>query len=235
MAKTELQRLLSKRGIASRKDAAQIILEGKVKLNGRVCKDPSLYVDLNSSIEVTGLEAHNIQKHYLMLNKPRGLIVTRSDEKGRSTVYECLSNWQGPLVQAVGRLDQASEGLLLFTNDHQWANKLMDPETHVKKVYHVQVSPIPSPEILKKLSEGIVLEGSKTLPSRFEILRTGEKNAWLNIELSEGKNRQIRNMLKSENIEVLRLIRIKIGNLELGSLPKGEWRELTSEEISYLA
>lgn len=227
MAKIELERLLSKRSIASRKDAAQLIMKGLVKVNGRICKTPLEYVDSRCQIEVTGVEVKAQTKHYVMLNKPKGMVVTRSDERGRPTVYECLKDWKGPLLQAVGRLDLASEGLLLFTNDHEWAEKLMNPKTHVTKIYHVQISTIPDEDILKKLSAGIMLEGKKTLPAKFEILRTGDKNSWISVELQEGRNRQIRKMLATEKIEVLRLVRIQVGPFLLGDLPKGQWLELT--------
>lgn len=229
--KTELQRLLSKRGIASRKEAAELILKGQVKVNGQICLQPSKGFDPRVVIEISGQKIVHQEKFYLVLNKPRGLVVTRSDELGRPTVYDCLKNWEGPLLQAVGRLDQASEGLLLFTNDHLWANDLMDPATHVSKIYHVQVSPTPTPEILLKLSKGIMLEGKKTLPAKFELIKTSLKTSWINVELSEGRNRQIRKMLESENIEVHKLVRVQIGELELGDLPKGEWRELSLEEL----
>jgi 23S rRNA pseudouridine2605 synthase len=233
MPKIELERLISKRGLLSRKEAALAILKGSVKVNGLICKIPLTYVDSRCIIEIAGTVAIEQKKHYLIMNKPKGLIVTRSDEKNRTTVYECLKDWTGPLVQAVGRLDQASEGLLLFTNDHVWANKLMDPKTHVKKIYHVQASPTPSSETLEKLSNGIMLEGKKTLPAKFSLIRSGEKNGWIEVELYEGRNRQIRNMLASENSEVLRLVRIQIGPLQLGELTKGEWRELSSDEINF--
>lgn len=231
MPKIELERLLSKRSIASRKEAALMILRGVVLVNGRICKTPLEFVDSRCKIEVMGKDIQAASKHYLILNKPKGLIVTRSDELNRPTVYDCIKNWQGPILQAVGRLDLASEGLLLFTNDHQWSNKLMDPKTHVAKIYHVQISSLPKEELLKKLSAGIMIEGKKTLPAQFEILRTGEKNCWLKIELHQGRNRQIRKMLESENIEVIRLIRVQVGKLELGDLPKGQWRELSATEI----
>ncbi|MDD4973826.1 MAG: pseudouridine synthase [Bacteriovorax sp.] len=229
--KTELQRLISKRGIASRKEAYQMILDGKVFVNGQICLEPTKGFDPRVVIEISGQKIIQTKKSYLVLNKPKGLVVTRSDEKGRPTVYDCLKNWKGPLLQAVGRLDLASEGLLLFTNDHQWSNLLMDPKTHVKKIYHVQVSPIPSLECLEKLSNGIIIEDKKTLPAKFELIRSGEKNSWISVELHEGRNRQIRKMFESEKIEVLRLIRVQIGKLELGELPKGEWRELSETEI----
>lgn len=235
MAKLELERIISKRGLLSRKEAAIAILEGQVVVNGLVCKIPLAYFDHRCTIEIKGQKAVEQKKHYLVLNKPRGLIVSRSDEKNRATVYECLSEWKGPLVQAVGRLDQASEGLLLFTNDHVWANKLMDPKTHVTKTYHVQTSTIPDEDILKKLSLGIMLEGKKTLPASFQLIRSGEKNGWIEVQLKEGRNRQIRKMLESESVEVLRLIRVKLGTITLGDLQKGEWRELNEAEIKNLA
>jgi len=231
MSKVELERLLSKRSIASRKVAAQLILSGKVKVNGRVCRVPLEFFHLNSKIEVMGVEVISVKKHYLMLNKPKGVVVTRSDELGRPTVYECLKDWTGPLLQAVGRLDLASEGLLFFTNDHEWANKLTDPCSHIKKIYHVQISSIPPDEVLQKLSNGIIIDGYKTLPSKFEILRTGEKNCWVSVELSEGKNRQIRKMFESEQIEVLRLIRVQVGLMKLDDLPKGKWREISEQSV----
>jgi 23S rRNA pseudouridine2605 synthase len=231
MAKIELERLISKRGLLSRKEAALVILKGSVKVNGQICKIPLTYVDHRCVIEIEGQKVLDQKKHYLILNKPKGLITTRSDEKNRPTVYDCLKDWTGPLVQAVGRLDQASEGLLLFTNDHVWANKLTDPKIHAIKIYHVQATPIPSEETLLKLSKGIILEGKKTLPAKFVLIRSGEKNGWIEVHLNEGRNRQIRKMLENENIEVLRLIRIQIGNIKLKDLAKGEWRELTEAEL----
>lgn len=231
MAKIELERLISKRGLLSRKEAALTILKGLVKVNGKICKIPLSFVDHRSEIEIEGQKVVEQKKHYLILNKPRGFVTTRSDELKRPTVYECLKNWTSPLVQAVGRLDQASEGLLLFTNDHIWANQLMDPKTHVTKVYHVQTSPVMTEEVLEKLSNGIVLDGKKTLPAKFELIRAGEKNGWIEVHLQEGRNRQIRKMLETESIQVLRLVRIQIGNIQLKDLVKGHWRELSEEEL----
>ena len=234
MAKIELERLISKRGFLSRKQAAIAILNGQVKVNGRVCKIPLTFVDHRCVIDIDGATVTTQDKTYLMLNKPAGFVTTRADEKNRPTVFECLQPWNGPLVQAVGRLDFASEGLLLFTNDHLWAESLMNPKTHVKKIYHVQLNQIPSDDVLLQLSNGVLLEGKKTLPARFELIRSGEKNGWVEVELKEGRNRQIRKMFSSVKIEVLRLIRIQIGELFLGDLKKGEFRELTSEEVKRL-
>jgi 23S rRNA pseudouridine2605 synthase len=232
--KTELQRLISKRGMASRKEATKMILNGLVKVNGQICLEPTRGFDPRVIIEIAGQKIISNKHFYLALHKPKGLVVTRCDEKGRPTIYECLQNWTGPLLQAVGRLDLASEGLLLFTNDHQWANKLTDPITHLKKIYHVQVSPIPSQTCLNKLSKGIIIEEQKTLPAKFNLIRSGEKNAWISVEIYEGRNRQIRKMLESENIEVLRLIRVQIGKLELGDLIKGQWREISKTDSQNL-
>lgn len=229
--KTELQRLISKRGMASRSAAAKLILDGRVYVNGQVCFDPAKGFDPRVKIEINGENIIQSERYYIALNKPRGLVVTRNDELNRPTVYECLKNWDGPLLQAVGRLDQASEGLLFFTNDHQWSNRLMDPKTHVKKIYHVQISSIPSQDCLEKLSQGIVIDDQKTLPAKFSLLRSGDKNSWISVELYEGRNRQIRKMLESENIEVIRLIRVQIGDVHLGDLPKGQWRKLSEDEI----
>lgn len=229
--KTELQRLISKRGMASRKEATRMILEGEVLVNGQLCLEPRKGFDPRVKIEIKGQSITQAKKYYIALNKPKGLVVSRSDELGRPCVYDCLKNWTGPLVQAVGRLDLASEGLLLFTNDHQWANLLMDPKTHVKKIYHVQVTPIPSQDCLDRLSAGVVIEDKKTLPAQFELIRSGDKNSWISVILHEGRNRQIRKMFESEKINVLRLVRVQIGNLELGDLPKGQWRELNGDEI----
>lgn len=234
MAQSELKRILSKRGLCSRSEAEKWIRSGIVKAGGRICTDPERFFDREIKIEIEGQEAQNASKHYVLINKPRGLVVTRSDEKGRATIYDCLKDWQGPPLQAVGRLDQASEGLLLMSNDHQWSNALMDPSSHLPKIYHVQISPIPSIEHLQILELGIQLEGKKTRPARFEMIRSGKVNAWVEVEISEGRNRQIRKMLDSLGYETLRLIRIQIGSLPLGELAKGKWRELSDQEIQAL-
>lgn len=234
MAQSELKRILSKRGLCSRSEAEKWILQGLVKVQGKICTDPERFFERDIPIEVQGLKAESAEKHYIMLNKPRGQVVTRSDEKGRATIYDCLQNWEGPPLQAVGRLDQASEGLLLLSNDHNWSNSLMDPESHQSKIYHVQLSPIPSDEHLQMLSQGIELEGKSTRPAEFKLIRSGKVNAWVEVHLHEGRNRQIRKMLQSLGYETLRLIRIQIADLQLGDLPKGKWRSLNAQEIANL-
>ena len=173
-----------------------------------------------------GVEA----KIYLMLNKPRGLVTTVSDEKGRETVYSCLKPGL-PFVSPVGRLDKASEGLLLLTNDTEWASRVAAPESHLDKTYHVQIRAVADEALTARVVKGIrVAEGAILRAKRAEILRRGERNTWLSVVLDEGKNRQIRRMLEALGIGVLRLVRVAIGPLALGDLPKGAYRTLTAEE-----
>ena len=182
---------------------------------------------------------------YLMMNKPRGVVTTASDEKGRETVYEVMrkaerqaepAEMEGPpmWIAPVGRLDKASEGLLLLTNDSEWGARLAAPETHLNKTYHVQIAALADDELLRALVRGVeVAEGKekeRLRARRVSVLRSGEKNCWLEIALDEGKNRQIRRMLAASGIEVLRLVRVAIGPLVLGDLAKGGCRALTAEE-----
>jgi 23S rRNA pseudouridine2605 synthase len=169
-----------------------------------------------------------------MLNKPRGLVTTRTDELGRDTVYTCLANGNFPHISPVGRLDKASEGLLLFTNDNAWANSITDPITHLDKTYHVQVGTLADETLLNLLKKGVIEDGEPLRVKRASIIRHGEKNSWVEITLDEGKNRHIRRILETFDIEIIRLMRISIGALTLGTLPKGQWRLLTREEVREL-
>jgi 23S rRNA pseudouridine2605 synthase len=200
-------------------------------VNGAVRRDAEYPVHVEKDrIVVNDAGIEPAEKNYLMLNKPRGVVTTASDEKGRKTVYDLLAgkhHWVAP----VGRLDKASEGLLLFTNDSEWAARVLAPETHLEKTYHVQVGAIVSEDTAKSLETGIRGEPGVTLRAKSAgVLRRGERNTWLEIVLDEGKNRQIRRMLKSLELEVLRLIRVSVGPLVLGTLPKGASRALTVEE-----
>jgi len=171
-------------------------------------------------------------KIYLMMNKPRGLVTTASDEKGRETIYSALEKI-GPLpwVAPVGRLDKASEGLLLLTNDSEWGARVAAPDTHLEKTYHVQIGTVADETFLQALLKGVRSEDGDSLRAlRARLLRSGEKNCWLEIILDEGKNRQIRRMLAALGVEVLRLVRVAIGPLQLGRLAKGAHRPLTEEE-----
>lgn len=225
--------MLSKQGLASRTQAAAWVREGRVSVNGRVVRDPEYPVvqDLDH-VAVSGLESKPVENLYLLLNKPRGLVTTTSDEKGRDTVYRCFDEANLPWIAPVGRLDKASEGLLLFTNDTHWAAKITSPQSALDKIYHVQINRLPTPSEMEKMRQGVLLDGELHAMKNVSILREGEKNAWLEIVLDEGKNRQIRKILNELNFDVLRLIRVKIGELTLGELSKGQWRMLSPEEHS---
>lgn len=230
-----LARVLSKRGLCSRSEAERLVRAGRVRLDGRTILDPQHPADLQRAvIEVDGREAATAAAHYLMLNKPRGLVTTLRDEHGRDTVYRCFDGTDFGHIAPVGRLDKASEGLLLFSNDSQWAARITDPASGPDKTYHVQVDRIPDAAQLRAMGEGVDSEGVLLRAKSAVLLRTGEKNAWLEIVLDEGRNRQIRRLLAALDIGVLRLLRVAIGSLQLGELPKGQWRELTAREVAAL-
>ena len=233
-----LARVLSKMGYCSRSQAAALIRVGRVRHEGRIVRDPESPVRISQGrIEVDGLPLDRTPAVYLVMNKPRGVVTTASDEKQRQTVYDLLEPdlpWVGP----VGRLDKASEGLMLLTNDSVWAAKVTHPSHHLDKKYHVQIDCVANAELLAKITR----VGSDHGPSakrnsdeslrakEVRLLRRGIKNSWLEITLDEGKNRQIRRLLEGMAVQVLRLVRVSIGPLELGDLKKGSTRRLTSEE-----
>lgn len=229
-----LARALSKLGYCSRSAAQNLITEGRVRLNGRTVRDPEAPVRLNNDeIEVDRNKISGVNKIYLMMNKPRGLVTTAQDERGRQTVYSLLptnQQWLAP----VGRLDKASEGLLLMTNDSQWAARITAPESHIPKTYHAQISAQFDEPMLALLTAGVYESGERLRAQEAKILRHGEKNCWIEIVLTDGKNRHIRRLLAAMDIEVLRLVRVAIGNLQLGDLPKGKVRELTQREVKAL-
>ena len=228
-----LARALSKLGYCSRSQAQHLIHSGRVRLNGTLTRDPEGSVYLGRDrIEVDDSPVRPEAKVYLMLNKPRGLVTTASDEKGRPTVYSSLDNGL-PWVSPVGRLDKASEGMLLLTNDSQWAARVLAPETHLLKTYHVQVSGVWDLELANALRKGLRVSNDDFLRVKdAHILRQGNRNTWLAIALDEGRNRHIRRMLEQLGISVLRLVRVAIGPLALGDLAKGAFRKLTAEEKS---
>jgi 23S rRNA pseudouridine2605 synthase len=233
--RTGLARVLSKLGYCSRSTAAKLIRDGRVRLNGRVVRDPERPVSTGSGqILVDGNEVGRAKKIYLMMNKPRGIVTSASDEKGRDTVYSLLPEYRHWLAP-VGRLDKASEGLLLFTNDSQWAARITSPESHLDKTYHVQIAAVPDQDLLDQTTAGVTsAEGDLLKAKRATIVRHGKKNCWLEIVLDEGKNRHIRRMLSALDIDVLRLVRIAIGPLRLGDLSKGAVREMTPQEKKIL-
>ena len=190
-------------------------------------------------IAVDGKIVEAQKKIYLMMNKPRGIVTTASDEKGRETVYTLLNGVTSktalPWIAPIGRLDKAGEGLLLLTNDSEWGARVTAPETHLDKTYHVQIGTVADDDFIGTLTRGVKTRDENQdeemlRARRVQRLRDGEKNCWLEIVLDEGRNRQIRRMMKAMDVEVLRLVRIAIGPLKLGNLAKGQHRPLIPEE-----
>jgi 23S rRNA pseudouridine2605 synthase len=228
-------RALSKLGVASRSAAAGWVRDGRVAVNGRVVRDPDYPVmQGRDQLSVDGRPVAPSERLYLLLNKPRGLVTTTSDEHGRQTVYRCFDRAGLPWLAPVGRLDKASEGLLLFSNDPEWAARITDPASAPDKTYHVQVAVRPEPGVLRQLVAGVDVAGERLAAKSAQLLRSGEKNAWLALVLAEGRNRHIRRLLDAQHIPVLRLVRVAIGGLELGELPKGQWRRLDPGDLRRL-
>jgi 23S rRNA pseudouridine2605 synthase len=230
-----LARALSKLGFCSRSQAKLLIQAGRVSVNGVFRRDAEFRVDARSDrIAVDNQAVRETAKIYLMLNKPRGLVVTASDEQGRETVFECLKDAHLPFVAPVGRLDKASEGLLLFTNDTRWAAHITDAASHLDKTYHVQIGCLADSALIGRLKQGLQDAGDFLAVKQARLLRQGNRNSWLEIVLDEGKNRHIRRLLEGLNVSVLRLVRTAIGPLGLGNLLKGEFRYLTDVERAEL-
>jgi 23S rRNA pseudouridine2605 synthase len=237
-----LARVLSKAGYCSRARAAELIRAGRVSLNGKIRYDPETPVSgKHDQIAVDGSLLEPQAKIYIMMNKPRGVVTTASDEKGRDTVYGVLNKHSSnsarppseflPWVAPVGRLDKASEGLLLLTNDSEWGARIAAPETHLDKIYHVQVGTVADEEFVHALVRGVkAKDGDVLRVKQAHHLRIGQRNCWLELILDEGRNRQIRRIMEAMGAEVLRLVRVAVGPLQLGDLAKGNYRVLTSEE-----
>ena len=228
-----LQKILSARGVASRRKAEQMIRDGLVTVNGFPAAlgdsaDPEL-----DMICINGQPLPNQQRSvYILLNKPRGYVTTLSDEKGRPNAAQLVANC-GTRVYPVGRLDMDSEGLLLFTNDGAFANELTHPKREVEKIYEVWVSGYQSGGE-EKLSRPIVLDGYRIRPPKVVLLSTNEEKAKFRVTIHEGRNRQIRRMCEAAGMRCTRLRRIQEGSLYLGDLPIGTWRYLTAEEVAEL-
>ncbi len=226
-----LQKLIAAAGLCSRRSAEEWIAQGRVSVNGRQahlgdCADLSL-----DSVLVDGVPlGRNDRKRYLMLNKPRGYVCTLSDEKGRPTVAELVKDC-GVRVFPVGRLDLDSEGLLLFTNDGEWMQRILHPKYEVNKTYHVTVAGEVG-DAAKKLSRLTQIDGEAIRPAQVEILYRGRETAELAFTIHEGKNRQIRRMCAAVGLCVKRLRRVAEHDLLLGDLPIGAWRDLTERELS---
>ena len=231
-----LARTLSKLGLCSRTEAARWIAAGRVAVDGRTVTDPEFpIVRGRHRLALDGAPLADTARLYLMLNKPRGLVTTAQDERGRDTVYRCFDGAGLPWLAPVGRLDKASEGLLLFSNDPQWAARVTDPASGPDKTYHVQVDALPEADLLARMGEGVVVDGEVLRAKQVRLLRQGDRHAWLEVVLDEGRNRQIRRLLAALGLDVLRLVRVAIGDLVLGELGKGAWRELSAAEVTALA
>ena len=227
--KVPLERAISKLGIASRTQAREWILAGRIRVNGVIRRNPIfLVVPESARIELDGKPLSRSEWKTILLHKPRGIVTTHSDEKGRATVFSlpCSAG-----LHAVGRLDQATSGLLILTNDTRLSSWLTDPVNGVPRIYVVTVRGEISEEKLEKLREGIEDGGERLEAAKVELRKTSRKESHLTVELTEGKNREIRRMFSSVGNEVTRLKRVAFGGLELGDLESGKSRELTREEI----
>lgn len=231
-----LARVLSKLGVCSRSQAEALVREGRVSVGGRIERNPERPTLADRErIAVDGVEVHEAARVYIALNKPRKVVVSAADERGRDTVYGLLQDAGLPWLGPVGRLDQASEGLLLLSNDTAWAAGVTEPRGQLEKTYHVQVAGIPDAAALAAMQAGVEERGEHLAALRVSLLRAGERNAWLEVVLDEGRNRHIRRLLAALGYEVLRLVRVAIGPVLLGELQKGAWRHLEPREVAQLA
>lgn len=231
-----LQKYMADLGIASRRKSEQMIADGMVKVNGRVAAIGDKVNPKRDKVTVRGRKiaaGAKAKRYYIMLNKPRGYVTTMSDEMGRKCVAELVKDIPAR-IYPVGRLDRDSEGLLLMTNDGEFANRVTHPSKHVYKVYRVTVRPAINEEQLVEMSSGMVIDGKKTAPAEVRVVQREEGRCVLEIILREGRNRQIRKMCEQLGLEVPRLKRIAVGQVKLGGLKSGAWRELTKDEVHRL-
>lgn len=232
--KLRLQKLLSQAGIASRRKAEQMIKDGRVTVNGRVASLGDSARPGKDLIALDGQRLSAAEKLYIALHKPRGFVTTMEDERGRRCVAQLVESLPCR-VYPVGRLDKDSEGLLIMTNDGEFANLVSHPRSHVAKTYRVTVRPSITEEQLIKISTGIPLDGRMTAPAKVRVLQQQPGRVVLEIVLYEGRNREIRRMCEVLGLQVARLKRIAIGPVRLGMIPQGKFRELTKEELKGLA
>lgn len=232
--KIRLQKYISECGIASRRKAEELIAAGKVKVNGKPASIGDKVDPKRDTVVVAGKKLVKSKKNkYIMLHKPRGFITTLSDEMGRKCIAQLVED-VGTRVYPVGRLDRDSEGLLLLTDDGEFANALTHPTHHVPKTYRVTVRPSINEEQITKLTTGIEIDGRMTMPSEVRVIEKKEGRVVLEIIIYEGRNRQIRKMCDALGLEVARLKRTQIGSVKLGMLKQGDWRNLTEEEVHKL-
>ncbi len=236
MEKIRVQKIIAESGLCSRRKAEELIADGSVTINGRVCALGDKADPRADAIAVNGKRIGSVpkEKRYIMLNKPRGYITTMSDEQGRRIAADLLTGVKERVVP-VGRLDRNSEGLLLFTNDGEFANEITHPSRHVSKTYRVTIDGRVSEEQIMRLTSGVELDDGKiTLPCSVEVLVEEQERTVLRITIRQGLNRQIRRMCAAVGLEVGRLRRTAVGGVKLGMLKTGEWRDLTKEELRML-
>lgn len=230
-----LERVISKAGLGSRTDARSWISAGKILVNGKVVRNPDHWVDAEKDrISVEGKPLRAPAKVYILLYKPKGYLTTWKDPEGRPTVYD-LTAGVGTWLSPVGRLDLDTSGLLLLTNDNGFAERITNPDHKVPKTYQVKASTLLTEEQLDRLRQGVELNDGPTRPAAVTRLRDGVKHTFLEMTITEGRNRQVRRMLEAVDSKVSKLVRVAIGPIRIGDLPIGKWRHLTAEELSALA
>ncbi len=229
-----LERVLSKAGLGSRTEARSWIHAGKVQVNGRMVQNPDHWVDMGrDKVRFDGKPLEWRDRLYLLLYKPTGYLTTYKDPEGRPTVYDLLRDVD-TFLSPVGRLDLDTSGLLLLTNDTQFAEHIMNPDFHVPKTYLVKASAVLTEEQLGQLRAGVELSDGPTRPAKVKRVRDSEKYTHFEITLTEGRNRQVRRMVEAIGARVLKLVRVRIGGIAIGDLPIGKWRLLTRKELGQL-
>jgi 23S rRNA pseudouridine2605 synthase len=231
-----LDRVLSRFGLSSRSAAQAAILAGRVKVNGRVVRDPDHWTDPSlNAIHLDGDRLRPVRRTYLLFYKPKGVITSHGDPEGRKTVYDCLGK-NIPWISPVGRLDKDTSGLLLLTNDTDFANHVSDPASQVPKTYLVKANALVSDDLASKLAQGLELNrGDWARPQSVRRLEDRGKYSWLEIVLTEGKNREVRRLLEAVGLKALKLVRTRIGPCTLEGLQVGKWRDLTPSERARLS
>ena len=240
MEEMRIQKYLSEQGIMSRRNAEDAVMRGRVIINGvkaivgqKVV--PEIDEIIVDGIIITQKSKKENKKIYIMLYKPAGVVTTMSDEQGRTCISDIINKEEiGERVYPVGRLDMYSEGLLILTNDGETANKLMHPKHNINKIYHITLKSELKQETIKKLSESIEIDGRKTLPAKVNVIELKNDKTKLKIEIYEGRNRQIRRMCENLNLIILKLKRVCVGKLNIGTLKPGQWKYLNHNEINYL-
>ena len=229
-----LERVVSKNGLGSRSDARGWIAEGKVRVNGKVVRNPDQWIDLDRDrVAFEGKPLQAVEKVYILLYKPKGYLTTYRDPEGRPTVYDLLAGL-GQWVSPVGRLDLDTSGLLLLTNDNDFAERITNPEHKVAKTYQVKASTLLTDEQLERLRQGVELSDGPTRSALVTRLRDSGKYTHLELTITEGRNRQVRRMLEAIDSKVLKLVRTAIGPIRIGDLVIGKWRRLTAAEVRLL-